>query len=152
MRRPTRPAGLPDSLTRAARLGPGARGPAARRSDARAELHAIVVEAFSGLTSEQVIARLRWWLEETRPGLLIRTVLTEDEMACCSVEDSGPGIDLAHLPHLFDSFFTTKDSGIGLGLAISRSIIETHGGHIQADNDSALGGARFSFVLPVGTD
>ena len=54
-----------------------------------------------------------------------------------------------HLDHLFDSFFTTKDAGMGLGLAISRSIVEAHGGHIRADNESAFGGARFSFTLPV---
>jgi signal transduction histidine kinase len=52
------------------------------------------------------------------------------------------------LDHLFDSFFTTKDAGMGLGLPISRSIIEAHGGSIRADNKSAYGGARFSFSLP----
>jgi PAS domain S-box-containing protein len=86
--------------------------------------------------------------EDARPGILIRTMPGDPEMACCHVEDSGPGIDPTHLPHLFDSFFTTKDSGMGMGLPISRSIIEAHGGHIRADNDSALGGARFSFALP----
>ena len=64
------------------------------------------------------------------------------------MEDSGPGIDPVHLPHLFDSFFTTKEAGMGMGLSISRSIIEGHGGNIQADNKSGLGGARFSFNLP----
>jgi PAS domain S-box-containing protein len=86
--------------------------------------------------------------EDARPGILIRTMPGDAEMAYCHIEDSGPGIDPTHLPHLFDSFFTTKDSGMGMGLPISRSIIEAHGGHIRADNDSALGGARFSFALP----
>src|ERR1700722_6701540 len=86
--------------------------------------------------------------EDARPGILIRTMPGDTEMAYCHVEDSGPGIDPTHLPHLFDSFFTTKDSGMGMGLPISRSIIEAHGGHIRADNDSTLGGARFSFALP----
>ena len=67
---------------------------------------------------------------------------------CCTLEDSGPGIKPEHLDTLFDSFFTTKDSGMGLGLRISRSIIEAHGGSIRADNESACGGARFSFTLP----
>jgi signal transduction histidine kinase len=47
-----------------------------------------------------------------------------------------------------NSFFTTKDTGMGMGLANSRSIIEAHDGTIRADNDSTLGGARFSFTLP----
>jgi signal transduction histidine kinase len=75
-------------------------------------------------------------------------LLSDPETVCCSIEDSGPGIDPTHLPRLFDSFFTTKDSGMGMGLPICRSIIEAHGGSIRADNDSSLGGARFSFVLP----
>jgi C4-dicarboxylate-specific signal transduction histidine kinase len=84
-------------------------------------------------------------------GLLIRSLRSDSETVCCTVEDSGPGIAPADLPHLFDSFFTTKDAGMGMGLPISRSIIEAHGGHIRADNDSTLGGARFSFALPVNS-
>jgi C4-dicarboxylate-specific signal transduction histidine kinase len=78
----------------------------------------------------------------------IRTVLSDPHTLCCTFEDSGPGIKPEHLDHLFDTFFTTKDGGMGLGLAISRSIIEAYGGHIRADNESAHGGARFSFTLP----
>jgi len=66
----------------------------------------------------------------------------------CIVEDNGPGIDPEHLPRLFDSFFTTKERGMGMGLPISRSIIESHKGEISADNGSTMGGARFTFVLP----
>ncbi len=83
-----------------------------------------------------------------RRSIFIRTMLSDSETVCCVIEDSGPGIDPAHLPRLFDSFFTTKDTGMGMGLPISRTIIEAHDGHIRADNKSALGGARFSFALP----
>src|SRR5260370_19250643 len=83
-----------------------------------------------------------------RRSMFIRTVLSDPETVCCVIEDSGPGIDPTHLPHLFDSFFTTKNTGMGMGLSICRSIIEPHDGHIQADTKSALAGARFSFALP----
>jgi PAS domain S-box-containing protein len=80
-------------------------------------------------------------------SILIRTS-SVPEAVSCSIEDSGPGINPEQLPRLFDRFFTTKETGMGLGLSISQSIIEAHGGYIHADNNSALGGARFSFVLP----
>jgi len=86
-----------------------------------------------------------------RRNISIRTVLLDPKTVCCVIEDSGPGIEPEHLPHLFDSFFTTKDNGMGLGLAICRSIIESHEGYIRADNDSSLGGARFSFTLPANS-
>ena len=86
--------------------------------------------------------------EAPRPTILIRTLRPNAQTVCCVVEDSGPGIDSAHLPHLFYRFYTTKDAGMGLGLAISRSVIEAHGGCIRADNNSELGGARFTFALP----
>jgi C4-dicarboxylate-specific signal transduction histidine kinase len=80
--------------------------------------------------------------------ILIRTMQSDRETVCCTVEDSGPGIDAALLPQIFGSFVTTKEAGMGLGLPISKSIVEAHGGHICADNESTLRGARFSFFLP----
>ena len=87
-------------------------------------------------------------MENTRRTIVIRTTLSDPNTLCCTLEDSGPGIKPEHLDHLFDSFFTTKEAGMGLGLAISRSIVEAHGGYIRVDNESAYGGARFSFTLP----
>jgi two-component system sensor kinase FixL len=65
-----------------------------------------------------------------------------------SVADTGGGIpdDQAH--RVFDPFFTTKAAGIGLGLSISRSIVEAHGGSLRAENNTD-GGATFRFTLPV---
>jgi C4-dicarboxylate-specific signal transduction histidine kinase len=80
--------------------------------------------------------------------IIIRTSVPERGIVQCSVEDSGPGISPEYLPRLFESFFTTKRSGMGMGLPICRSIIEAHGGHITVDNGGAEGGARFSFTLP----
>jgi PAS domain S-box-containing protein len=64
-----------------------------------------------------------------------------------SVRDSGPGISEQNLPRLFDAFFTTRSTGMGMGLAICSSIIEAHGGQIWAANNPE-GGATFSFSLP----
>jgi len=81
--------------------------------------------------------------------LAVSTSRFDGNTLTCTIEDSGPGIAEEHLEHLFESFFTTKDAGLGLGLAICRSIIERHGGNLRVDNGSAHGGARFSFTLPV---
>lgn len=69
-----------------------------------------------------------------------------------TVRDTGVGIAPEHMAHLFDPFFTTKDvgNGTGLGLAVSRRIIEEHGGWITATNN-ATGGAKFIIHLPVAT-
>ena len=81
-------------------------------------------------------------------SILVRTMLSDLETVCCAIEDSGLGVDSATLPHLFDNFFTTKEAGMGMGLPISRSIIEAHGGQIRVENNSKFGGACFSFQLP----
>lgn len=83
-----------------------------------------------------------------RRNIHVRTTLLAPETVCCAIEDSGPGVDSAAFPRLFDTFFTTKEAGMGMGLPISRSIIEAHGGRIRVENNSTLGGARFSFELP----
>ena len=65
-----------------------------------------------------------------------------------SVRDHGTGISNEVHERLFDHFFTTKAQGLGMGLAIVRSIVESHGGKIQTENVTD-GGARFYFTLPV---
>ncbi len=61
-------------------------------------------------------------------NIIIRTATPDDATMVCSIEDNGPGIDAVGLARLFDSFFTTKEGGMGMGLPICRSIIEAHGG------------------------
>ena len=65
-----------------------------------------------------------------------------------AIEDTGVGIDLEHIDQIFSSFFTTKGSGMGMGLSICRSIIESHGGRLWASRGSPRG-AVFQFTLPV---
>jgi signal transduction histidine kinase len=64
------------------------------------------------------------------------------------VRDTGPGLDPANLDRLFQSFYTTKPDGMGMGLAISRSIVEAHGGQLSAARNQ-LQGAVFRLTLPV---
>ena len=68
-----------------------------------------------------------------------------------SVRDSGTGIEEQIMAKLFKPFVTTKESGFGIGLAVSRSIIENHSGEILAEN-LPEGGAEFSFKLKIMTD
>jgi C4-dicarboxylate-specific signal transduction histidine kinase len=64
------------------------------------------------------------------------------------VDDTGPGIAAEVLPRLFESFFTTKSTGMGMGLPICRTIIEAHGGQITVGNRDHGQGARFTISLP----
>ena len=64
-----------------------------------------------------------------------------------AVRDTGPGIDLEHIERVFETFYTTKQSGMGMGLSICRSIIEAHGGRLWAEANE-LRGAIFQFTLP----
>jgi PAS domain S-box-containing protein len=76
-----------------------------------------------------------------------------DEKSWCllGVQDAGTGIKAGEADHLFEAFYTTKSEGMGMGLAISRSIIEAHGGELWADTKQGLG-ATFRFRLPAGRD
>src|SRR5262249_11412560 len=79
--------------------------------------------------------------------LRIRSSRNADSMLI-QVEDSGHGWDPQHTDSIFDPFFTTKKDGIGMGLTISRSIIEAHGGRLWAEPGNPHG-AILSFTLPI---
>lgn len=83
--------------------------------------------------------------------LIIRTRAGSD--ACCviSVRDAGKGIPPEQFDHLFDQFFSTKPDGLGMGLTIARSIVESHGGRIWATNNSDVG-ATFHVALPIAPE
>jgi C4-dicarboxylate-specific signal transduction histidine kinase len=84
----------------------------------------------------------------SRRKVEISTAGSGDGQVRLSVRDHGTGIHTTVHERLFDQFFTTKEQGLGMGLAIVRSIVEAHGGQIDAEN-VADGGARFHFTLPV---
>jgi signal transduction histidine kinase len=78
--------------------------------------------------------------------MLIRSSPHESDNVLAAVQDSGIGIDRQNLEKIFDTFYTTKSQGMGMGLAISRSIVENHGGRLWAvPNDGP--GATFQFTL-----
>jgi PAS domain S-box-containing protein len=79
----------------------------------------------------------------------IATEANGDEVVCVNVRDHGPGIANEAREKLFEQFFTTKADGLGMGLAIVRSIVEAHGGNINAQNNNNGDGANFSFTIPV---
>jgi len=79
----------------------------------------------------------------------IRLRVVADEMTIrISVTDNGPGLKPEVKEHLFEPFFTTKPNGLGLGLSLSQTIVEAHGGRLSADSGSQ-GGAVFGFYLPL---
>ncbi|PYN50424.1 MAG: histidine kinase, partial [Candidatus Rokuibacteriota bacterium] len=80
--------------------------------------------------------------------LVIRSGLDGPQRVLVAACDSGPGLDPKSVDRLFDAFYTTKPQGLGMGLAICRSIIEAHGGRIWATANDGRG-ATFQFVLPV---
>jgi len=80
--------------------------------------------------------------------LIVTSKQDEEGKVTIAVSDSGEGLDPANLDHVFDAFFTTKPDGMGMGLAISRTIIEAHGGRLWATSNSPKG-AVFQFTLPV---
>jgi len=79
--------------------------------------------------------------------LWVRTKASGHDAITVSVQDSGPGIDPKRIDGIFGAFFTTKSHGIGLGLAICRTIIEHHGGQLTATSDGK-NGTLFQFALP----
>jgi signal transduction histidine kinase len=82
--------------------------------------------------------------------MLIRSSQHESNQVLVAVQDSGIGIDSHNLEKIFDAFYTTKSQGMGMGLAISRSIVQNHGGRLWATpNDGP--GATFQFTLQVGS-
>jgi len=80
--------------------------------------------------------------------IVIRSQRTENQQLMISISDTGVGLPPQQKDKIFDAFFTTKSQGIGMGLRISRSIVESHGGRLWAA-DNLPHGACLSFTLPI---
>ena len=89
--------------------------------------------------------------QSTRRELIVRNAGVADDMIEIEVSDTGSGFPEDVKPNLFQTFFTTKETGMGVGLSISRSIIEAHGGRMWAESNAA-GGATFRFTLPAAAN
>ncbi len=83
-------------------------------------------------------------------GIFIRTSRKDTGTIIVEVKDSGCGIPAQNIPNLFTRFFTSKPDGLGMGLSISRSIVEAHGGRLDVKNNPGRG-ATFYFTIPIGT-
>jgi PAS domain S-box-containing protein len=82
------------------------------------------------------------------PSLCIRILRTADGQVLTEVIDNGCGLPIQNIDNMFDAFVTTKKNGMGIGLSISRSIVEAHGGQLWAENNPDYG-AKFSLLLNV---
>jgi len=83
--------------------------------------------------------------------LIASNAKVADDMIEVAIFDTGPGIPDDVMPNLFQTFYTTKETGMGVGLSISRSIIEAHGGRMWAEANRS-GGATFRFTLPAASN
>lgn len=81
--------------------------------------------------------------------LRVETMHHEENAALVAIQDSGVGLDTGQMQKLFDSFYTTKPQGLGMGLSICHTILERHGGRLWAEANEGLG-ATFKFILPFG--
>ena len=86
-------------------------------------------------------------MRDTPGELTIRSRLAEDQQVQIFVADAGVGLPIGKAEQIFNAFFTTKPQGTGLGLVITRSIVESHGGRVWAAPNSGRG-ATFYFTLP----
>jgi signal transduction histidine kinase len=110
-----------------------------------------IIEADKGRISQVVSNLLANAVKFTNEGTVKVATEKKDNEIVISIKDTGAGIDSEILPRLFTKFATTSTTGTGLGLFISKSIVEAHGGRIWAKNNSDGKGATFYFSLPLST-
>jgi len=110
---------------------------------------AIIIQADKARLTQVISNLLGNAVEFTKEGTITVAAELKDSKASVSVSDSGPGIDPEIMPRLFSKFVTKSEKGTGLGLFISKSIVEAHGGTIWAENTGR--GATLTFVMPAAS-
>ncbi|TWU06833.1 Sensor protein FixL [Symmachiella macrocystis] len=108
----------------------------------RIQIEQVILNLVRNAIEAMEVARIQ------QPLLAISVSATTDEMIDVEVADNGPGIASTDVDRVFEQFYSTKDNGMGMGLSISRTIIEAHGGRLYVANTSA-NGTMFRFSLPV---
>ena len=108
----------------------------------------ILVEADKGRITQVILNLLRNAIKFTSEGVISIDAFRKDDKVLVGVKDTGPGIDPEILPRLFSKFVTKSDKGTGLGLFISKSIIDAHRGTIWAENNADGKGCTFTFSIP----
>ena len=83
-------------------------------------------------------------------GVLRLSASIDGKMVVITIQDTGKGIPLEHIQHVFEPLYSTKAKGIGLGLSISRDIIERHHGHLTVASEPDVG-STFTLRLPAAT-
>ena len=128
--------------------GEATRYPIAMRADLSAELPKIMVDR---VQLQQVFMNLMLngieAMEDSGGELTVKSELQDGQLQF-SVSDTGVGLPREKMDQIFSAFFTTKPQGSGMGLAISRSIVESHGGRLWA-TPGGRQGATFHFTLPI---
>jgi signal transduction histidine kinase len=112
----------------------------------------VFIKADKGRLSQVITNLLSNAIKFTENGLITIDTSESDKEVIVSIRDTGSGIDPEIYPKLFSKFITKSDRGTGLGLFISKSIIESHGGRIWAENNQKGPGAAFYFSLPAPED
>jgi signal transduction histidine kinase len=103
----------------------------------------LIQEVFINLISNAIEAMET---NPREPQVVIKVAISDDKEMAIEVIDNGPGVDDAE--NIFDAFVTTKEKGMGIGLAVSRSIVEANEGQLWAENNSDFG-AKFTVKLPL---
>src|ERR687897_431034 len=112
----------------------------------------VYIQADKGRLCQVITNLLSNAVKFSKEGTISISANVKDNELIFSVKDSGEGIDSAIMPRLFTKFATRSDVGMGLGLFISKNIVEAHGGRMCAENNSDGKGATFTFTLPLSRD